>query len=440
VPQVVRCPNCQAPLTVDPGRPVLRCEYCGADVKQTVAMQPVQRPTPPPASGPSAEQLAQGRRVMKLVLWITIGSTVLPVIIIGAVCAIGMHTAGSTISSSVKSARSVGDDIASSIRAAESAARRAARTAGASARSAGAEPEAAPDPEAALAAKLAAYLVCINEESRAVHESRGRYLGWVRDAVKGPTCKESCVTWGIFKLTPATGARSCTEGVARLKTAAPRNAELEAAGDALVASLQELAPLVGEAERYYSQKDYEDDSCAKGQALHGKLLPAFARFDKADGALRAVLARELYPLQARQLARLEQSAPAGLGHALLKLGVSARKLVEAGQAARGKAEVPALREAIAEYASALKLMERGCRHAGSRDPSVIASCAFGERGSRELLMAAKARARALSRPRPPALRGSDEGSVERLLDRHRQILRWIPAGLEQRPATYQRCG
>jgi hypothetical protein len=244
VPHAVRCPNCQAPLEADPKQPVLRCQYCGYDVKQTVAYQPV------PQTPQVAQVSDQGRKMMKLIIWITVITTVLPGLIILIVFLTAMQT-GSTVVSQL-APRSSSKTYTTKAEIEEQVKRAFGFNLGAGSGAGGGRlrPVDPADPEDALQQKLEAYLVCVNTESGAVHDARARYLGWLTDVEKGPSCKEPCINWGVSLIHPGSGSTACAGRVEAARALAPSRPDLEQAGAAFVAAVRELAPLLGEANRH----------------------------------------------------------------------------------------------------------------------------------------------------------------------------------------------
>ena len=60
-------------------------------------------------------------------------------------------------------------------------------------------PAASPEDDAALGAKLNAYIECSNRHSNMALKSRNRYLSWLRSSEQGPTGRESIV-YGLYSL------------------------------------------------------------------------------------------------------------------------------------------------------------------------------------------------------------------------------------------------
>jgi Protein of unknown function (DUF3829) len=132
----------------------------------------------------------------------------------------------------------------------------------------------------ALSQKLSGYIDCLNGYSNRALDSRQRYLSWA-DAEKGPSASKNPM--GLYTVNDP---KPCLEKIAAATDMDPRNAELEKAGTAYSAALAKLAPLLEQADDYYTQKNYQDDKFAKGNELHPKLMAAFNEFDAANTSLR----------------------------------------------------------------------------------------------------------------------------------------------------------
>ena len=291
--EALRCPNCQAPLKVEADQPLVVCTYCGHQIKQTVAM---------PSAGPrrvdfSPEALMrQGidvaqlrRRGRRAVLIGVLVTTLLPILV---VVVVGVNV-------------------------------RRCTTTGRQLKQLGV-PTSDPEPDQQLAAKLGAYSQCLKDYSGQALSSKDRYLGWNDE--REASCSERCASWGVHKVTIHNS--QCEDGIKLAREAPPRIPGLEQAGDALLAALRQLATLTEQVNRYYDQKDYKDDGCAKGKQLHGPLVAAFGSFERADAAVRAVVDKEMLALLERRVQREGQRTPGGIMGAYFKLFLDARKLLD----------------------------------------------------------------------------------------------------------------
>src|SRR5581483_3466708 len=122
-----------------------------------------------------------------------------------------------------------------------------------------------PSPDQSLTQKLNAYVGCINRLSERSYDSRKRYFSWA--AQSGPTGRERII-YGTYTIYDTS---DCKKNVEKANALEPRDAELEAAASAYVTAVTTLAPLLKEADDYYTQQDYKDDKMAKGKALHPRL-------------------------------------------------------------------------------------------------------------------------------------------------------------------------
>lgn len=171
---------------------------------------------------------------------------------------------------------------------------------------ASATPDAVPvsaeeDKDAQLGAKLGVYIGCMNGTSKRVVDSRNRYLSWVKDEKVGPTGKERIV-YGLYDI----NANTCLPALERAKTMQPALPEVESAAAEYKKALEELDPLVKQADKYYDQKDYKDDHMAKGKAMHPMLMNAFAKFEQVSRGFEDRVTALNDAVNARQFVRLEK--------------------------------------------------------------------------------------------------------------------------------------
>jgi hypothetical protein len=81
-------------------------------------------------------------------------------------------------------------------------------------------------------------------------------------------------------------ATECRAKIDRVSGAEPKMPELEKAGEALVASLEVLGPLLEDASEYFGGgKAYAQDQMKHGKELHPQLMAAFDAFAAADDAM-----------------------------------------------------------------------------------------------------------------------------------------------------------
>jgi hypothetical protein len=157
------------------------------------------------------------------------------------------------------------------------------------------------DKDAALGNKLGEYISCMNGTSKRVVDSRNRYLSWVKDEKMGPTGKERNI-YGLYDI----NAQTCFPNLDRAKTMAPSLPDVESAAGEYRKALEELDPIVKQANKYYDQDDYKDDKMAKGKALHPQLMNAFAKFEQVNKGFEDRVTTLNDEVMARQLTRLEK--------------------------------------------------------------------------------------------------------------------------------------
>jgi hypothetical protein len=372
MPKVIRCPNCQGPLHVEADQPLVVCEYCGHQIKQTVAVLAPSAPReqrqrrdhrqPPPSTDPARAPPADRPRPEP-----TPTPTRRRSGGVGCLVFVVLLCAGAGVA--YYSVRKAG--LRSALNKASTSVSRLLGRRG--------EGALASDPPAdqALATKLAAYTQCLNLHSNVLFSSRDRYLGWV-DAEAGPSCRERCVSWGVSEHTADRGPAGCAVGkLPRALELPPRLPELEAAGAGYARALQTLVEILGQAHRYYDQKDYKEDGCAKGQQLHKPLLAAFADLEQADKAIRAVLDRELPALLRRRLERAravvdptrgQPAAAQDRAATYLKLLVDAHDLFSALRAQHAGAQTDRDAEGIRAMITSLQQSIDDAAQAEARSP------------------------------------------------------------------------
>jgi hypothetical protein len=157
------------------------------------------------------------------------------------------------------------------------------------------------DKDAELGSKLGEYISCMNNTSKRVVDSRNRYLSWIKDENVGPTGKERNI-YGLYTI----NADSCFQALDRAQPMPPALPEVESAAAEYKRALQELDPIVKDANKYYEQQDYKDDKLAKGKALHPQLLGAFAKFEQVNRGFAERVTTLNDSVNARQLKRLEK--------------------------------------------------------------------------------------------------------------------------------------
>ena len=155
------------------------------------------------------------------------------------------------------------------------------------------------DQDAKLGAKLGEYIGCMNGTSKRVVDSRNRYLSWIADERVGPTGKERNV-YGLYDL----NADTCFPSLDRAKSMPPSLPEVESAAAEYRKALEELDPLVRQANKYCDQGDYKDDKLAKGKALHPQLMNGFAKFEQVSKGFEDRVSALNDGVNARQFARL----------------------------------------------------------------------------------------------------------------------------------------
>jgi len=184
----------------------------------------------------------------------------------------------------------------------------------------------AEDATPTLSQKLQAYIECANDLSERAYDSRSRYFSWA--AKSGPTGKERII-YGTYTISDPSECSTKIEAANKLE---PHNADLEAAGTAYAKAVTALAPLLVEADDYYTQENYKDDKMAKGKALHPKLVAAWTDFENADAKMGGIVSDLNDKVQADNLAAIEKDEGRKAHYYKLALMTNAKALmrVESG--------------------------------------------------------------------------------------------------------------
>jgi Protein of unknown function (DUF3829) len=204
----------------------------------------------------------------------------------------------------------------------------------------------APSPNA----KLNAYVGCINRLSARAYDSRKRYFSWA--GKNGPTGRERII-YGTYTIYDTAGCRKNVEMANALE---PHDAALEAAGSAFAEAADKLAPLLKEADDYYTQQDYKDDRMAKGRALHPRLVAAWDTFAAADQKLRGEVEAINDKRALAKLAAIEQSEGRKVRYYVEALMIEAKRVLRAQDS--GKPDLAAIAQALTDYEEAVKGAEQ----------------------------------------------------------------------------------
>ncbi len=198
--------------------------------------------------------------------------------------------------------------------------------------------------------KINAYVGCLNRLSARAYQSRSRYFSWV--GKKGPTGHERII-YGTYTIYDTA---DCSKKVSQANFLEPHDAALEAAASAYVEAVSALAPLLKEADDYYSAEDYKDDRMAKGKALHPRLVAAWDAFAKADKALRGEVEAINDKRALERLAEIEKSEGRKARYAVEALMIKAKRVLRAEGA--DKPDLGVITKALADYEAAVKDAEQ----------------------------------------------------------------------------------
>lgn len=253
----------------------------------------------------------------------------------------------------------------------------------------------------ALGAKLAPYVELGNRFFDRAYSSKQRYLSWVADPATGPTCKERHV-YGLYKIYKM-GKHA--EKIQKANEASPRMKKLEEAATKVLLALDKLGPLLKKADRYYSQKDYKDDGCKKGQEMHPKLMGAWKDFEANEKVLSGIVFKQSRAMHQRLLGYIEKKH--GKDHQRYyhkKVALDARGLVK--MLPEGKAEAATAAKALAAFDKVVQEMDSNAKK--GKEPSGYSRF---RSTANSFVKACKERVRRLKRGK--AYSKSDQRSIDR---------------------------
>jgi len=238
-----------------------------------------------------------------------------------------------------------------------------------------------------LGQKLAAYVELGNEFFDRAYSSRRRYYSWLTDPKPPPTCKEKYISYGLYTIAKTGKA---AEKIQKANEMKPQMKKLEDAATKVLLALDKLEPLLKKAKRYYSQKDYKDDGCKKGQEMHPKLVALWDEFEANEKIFSGIVFATSRALHQRLLARIEKKY--GKDHQRYyhkKVALDARTLLKL--LPEGKAEAADAAKATATLDKLVQEMDSNAKK--GKEPSGYSSF---RREANDFMKACKQRVRHLN--------------------------------------------
>lgn len=286
------------------------------------------------------------------------------------------------------------------------------------------------DPDEALGLKLNHPIECINNASSQVSRSEDRYYSWT-DPKTGPKGTEK-VVYGLYDVNKSFVDRCKKELGEFRKVKEPPTKELDALIDAYEVKLDAAATAVSEANKYYSQKDYEDDKFAKAKTMHPNLVKAFEEFDKADQALRDEISKLKSGMAEREIAKVEKDQGKKLLWHKLKMSIVAEKVIVEGKKNIDQIDLAKLEAATKELEDMVNQLEAYEKAHGDEVSKVMMWGSYAGRPV-EVLKAAKAVMRRVRDKKPFAdseimmINGGNaqmiEGHPANLLDKYNDLVK-----------------
>jgi hypothetical protein len=195
-------------------------------------------------------------------------------------------------------------------------------------------------PDDQLSAKLALYIDCVNELDPLVVDSREHYTRQLGENLQIDPARPPLIL-------PIQRTDACFEKLATARKQEPKLADVEAAAAGYEAALRKLAPLLVDADRYYTQNNYKDDAFAKGNALHPQILAAYKGFFEARAPLHDAIDKYNKEILAHSLERIEKKEGKSIRYYTRRVMNDASGLIDL--AMDPGADPTKLRDAISAY-------------------------------------------------------------------------------------------
>ncbi|MDR1990657.1 MAG: YiiG family protein [Acidobacteriaceae bacterium] len=182
--------------------------------------------------------------------------------------------------------------------------------------------------------KLQPLISCINSVAIPLGEHAGAYREEYARMLEQPGATRN----GQFKMQVFeqnnSFSRDCIKGLKDAIAMSPADAALDDPSKQFADTLEQLIPLMNEADDYYHRKDNLDDKMKKGKALDSLLMPLFDRFFPAADALSDVVSERNQQLRERRLVALEQTfGKDNFAWHLLNVSIAARHAMDGIDAA-----------------------------------------------------------------------------------------------------------
>ena len=201
--------------------------------------------------------------------------------------------------------------------------------------------------------KANAYTALLNRTLRA-NQSWERYASWV-DLKKGPTGKERYIGYGLYSLYDVTREIEAAE---KAMASEPSLPEIDKTMGRYIKAYQDLAPVIGRAERYYDRKDYTEDGAAEGRKLHEQLVPLAETFLGARAELDASMRVWKGDLDRKELAALEAGEGKSARWQVRNIMIAARAVMDLMPSnEKPIVDLPAFDTAVSSYAAAIREMD-----------------------------------------------------------------------------------
>ncbi len=162
----------------------------------------------------------------------------------------------------------------------------------------------------ALTDKLQPFISCVNTVDLRLQTVIPEYHQVVNILTQDSNASISQIFWGRFKIKPYEVdnqfTKDCVKGLQGAIAMSPADAGLDATGREYAETLEQLIPLMNDANAYYEHGDYKDDKMQKGKELDAKLSPLLDRLSASSVTLRELVRTNNRTLREHELSAMEK--------------------------------------------------------------------------------------------------------------------------------------
>ncbi|HYB08906.1 MAG TPA: DUF3829 domain-containing protein [Alphaproteobacteria bacterium] len=185
----------------------------------------------------------------------------------------------------------------------------------------------------ALERKLTPIIDCINGSDKNLQEAFQEYGRLLNDIKKNPSESSASFKMGFENIDRGHKmSLECASDFEMIAKQSPKIDDIDRMTAEYAATIRAFAPLSIQADAYYRQQGYRNDSWAKGKALDDQLAPLIAKLEGLSADIHKAGEREANGIHDRALATIEAHEGKGFAWHTLHYMIEARKTLDAIEA------------------------------------------------------------------------------------------------------------